>query len=143
MNFKRQAEQLEKFLEEEFKNKQPLALLDNGAIAYGNTLIKQNKRKEWQISRAKGSVLDKFNTKSSAIIAAKLYNSNNFTKYSELKVLDQLFFKNFVDSEIYKTKFKTTKDNEKRDLYLARFLESEQHAKYAKQQIASRFKMLF
>ena len=143
MNFKKQAKQLEQFLEEEFEQKTPLALLPNGSIAYGPFLIKQNKKKEWQLSRANGILIDTFNVKSCAIMAAKIYGSSNFNKYSELKILDQLYFKNHTDSEIFKQRYTTTKDNEKRDLYLARFLQSEQHATYARQEIASRFKMMF
>jgi hypothetical protein len=143
MNFKKQAKQLEQFLDEEFKDKIPLALLPNGTIAYGNFLIKQTKNKEWHLTRSNGTYLDTFNVKSSAIIAAKLYGVNNFVKYSELKILDQLYYKNNTDAEIFKCKYKTTKDTDKRDLYLARFLYSSQYATYAKEQIASRFKMLF
>jgi hypothetical protein len=143
MNFKKQAKQLEHFLEEEFKQKTPLALLPNGNIAYGNFLIKQNKLKEWQLCRPGGFILDTFNVKSCAIIAARLYGSNSFSKYSELKILDQLYYKNYSDSEVFKKRYNTTKDYEKRDLYLARFIYSEQYATYAKEQIASRFKMLF
>lgn len=143
MNFKQQARQLEKFLEEEFEQKLPLALLPNGSIAYGQFIIKQNKKKEWLLSRANGLLLDTFNVKSCAIMAAKIYGSNNFNKYSELKVLDQLFFKNHTDSEFFKERYTTTKDTDRRDLYLARFIQSKQYADYAKQQIASRFKLMF
>lgn len=143
MNFKKQAKQLEQFLDDEFKQKVPLALLPNGSIAYGNFLVKQNKKKEWQLSRAGGLPFDSFNIKSSAIMAAKFYSSNNFSRYSELKLLDQLYFKNHTDAELFKQRYTTTKDLDKRDLYLARFIQSEQHATYAKEQIASRFKMLF
>ncbi len=143
MNFKLQAKQLEKFLEEEFENKQPLALLPNGSVAYKSFLVRQTKKKDWQLTRVNGLLLDTFHIKSCAIMAAKLYGSSNFNKYSELKVLDQLYFKNHVDSEFFKERYNTTKDSEKRDLYLARFLQSERHANYAKEQIASRFKMMF
>lgn len=143
MNFKKQAKQLEQFLDEEFKEKIPLALLPNGNIAYGNLVIKQNKNKQWQLTRVNGVYLDSFNTKSSAIIAAKLYSLNRFSTYSELKILDQLYHKNITDAEIFKYRYKSTKEADKKDLYLARFSNSEQNAAYAKEQIASRFKSLF
>lgn len=143
MNFKKQAKQLEQFLEEELKDKVLLALLPNGSIAYGNFLIRQSKNKEWQLTRANGTYLDTFNTKSSAIIAAKLHGASAFAKYSELKILDQLYYKSYADAEIFKQRYKTTKDSEKRDLYLARMSNAEQYATYAKEQIASRFKRLF
>lgn len=143
MNFKKPAEKLEQFLKEELQNKLPLVLLSNGSLVLEKFVIKQTKDNSWSLARIKGDCLDKFNTRSSAIMAAKLYSSNNFVKYSEIKILDQFYYKHQIDSEIFKLRHKTTKDLEKKDLYLARFLEAKQNADYAKSQIASRFKMMF
>jgi hypothetical protein len=143
MNFKKQARQLETFLEEEFKQKLPIALLPDGSLAYNSFIVKRNKQDQWQLSRAKGLPLDTFNVKSCAIIAAKLYGASRFEKYSELKLLDELYHKNHTDAVVFKERYSTTKDNDKRDLYIARYVNAEQHADYAKAQIASKFKMLF
>jgi hypothetical protein len=143
MNFKKQARQLETFLDEEFKSKLPIALLADGSLAYNGFIVKKNKQEQWQLSRAKGLPLDTFNVKSCAIIAAKLYGASRFEKYSELKILDNLYHKNNTDAVTFKQRYTTTKDLDKRDLYVARYVNAEQHANYAKAQIASKFKMLF
>ena len=143
MNFKKHADQLETFLEEEFKQKLPIALLPNGALAYNGFIVKKNKTDQWQLSRPKGLPFDTFNVKSCAIIAAKLYGANRYEKYSELKILDELYHKNYTDAVTFKQKYTTTKDLDKRDLYIARYINAEQHANYAKSQISSKFKMLF
>jgi hypothetical protein len=143
MNFKKQARQLETFLDEEFKSKLPIALLADGSLAYNGFIVKKNKQEQWQLSRAKGLPLDTFNVKSCAIIAAKLYGAERFEKYSELKILDNLYHKNNTDAVTFKQRYTTTKDLDKRDLYVARYVNAEQHANYAKAQIASKFKMLF
>jgi hypothetical protein len=143
MNFKKQARQLETFLEEEFKSKLPIALLPDGSLAYNNFIVKRNKAQQWQLSRPKGSALDLFNVKSCAIIAAKLYGRNAFSKYAELKILDELYHKNHTDALAFKERYQTTKDLDKRDVYVARYIQSKQNAEYAKAQISSKFKMLF
>lgn len=143
MNFKKQARKLETFLDEEFKNCLPIALLADGSMAYNGFVVKRNKLEQWQLARARGLPLDTFNVKSCAIIAAKLYGAGRFEKYSELKILDNLYHKNHTDAVIFKQRYTTTKDLDKRDLYVARYIDAEQHADYAKAQIASKFKMLF
>ena len=80
MNFKKQARQLEQFLEEEFKKTIPIALLPDGSLAYKDFIIKKNKTDQWQISRARGLPLDTFNIKTCAVIAARLYGSNKFER---------------------------------------------------------------
>lgn len=143
MNFKKQARQLETFLDEEFKSKLPIALLPDGSLAYNGFVVKRNKQDKWQLNRSKGLPLDTFNVKSCAIIAAKLYGAGRFEKYSELKMLDELYHKNHTDTVIFKQRYTTTKDLDKRDLYVARYVNAEHYANYAKAQIASKFKMLF
>jgi hypothetical protein len=143
MNFKKQARQLETFLDEEFKSKLPIALLADGSLAYNGFIVKKNKQEQWQLSRAKGLPFDTFNVKSCAIIAAKLYGAGRFEKYSELKILDDSYHKNNTDAVNFKQRYTAAKDLDKRDLYVARYVNAEQHANYAKAQIASKFKMLF
>lgn len=143
MNFKKQARQLETFLDEEFKSKLPIALLPDGSLAYNGFIVKRNKLEQWQLNRARGLPLDTFNVKSCAIIAAKLYGAGRFEKYSELKILDNLYHKNHTDAVTFKQRYTITKDLDKRDLFIARYIDAEQHANYAKAQIASKFKMLF
>lgn len=143
MNFKRTAEKLEQFLEEELTRKPPIALLNDGSLAYNNFIIKKNSRQQWDLKRPGGSVLDTFNLKSTALSAAKMYGSNNFRLYQEIKILDSVYSKNSIESDRLKERYTTTKDFELRDLYIAKYVEAKQQADYAKKQIVRQFKALF
>jgi hypothetical protein len=143
MNFKRQASELENFLQENFKKNNPIAVLPNGNLAYKDFVIKKNKQNKWELCRAKGHTLDVFNLKTCAILGAKFYNASNFSRYNELKILDTFYFKHQNDSEIFKQKLNKTKDIEMKDMFIARLVESKYQADYAKEKIISKFKSFF
>jgi hypothetical protein len=143
MNSKNAAKKLEQFLDEELKNKPPIVLLSDGSIAYNNFIIKKNSKEQWNIKRRGGAILDTFNLKVSAIAATKFYGVNNFKNYNELKILDGVYSKNALDADRFKRRYKTTKDFILRDVFVARYVEANEQANYAKQQISSRFKSLF
>jgi hypothetical protein len=143
MNFKRQAEKLESFLHDEFKQKLPIALLPNGNLVYNSFTVKKNKKEQWCLYRNSGGLLDTFNLKASCLIAAKLYNASAFSTYNELKMLDNLYHKNNTDYVIFKHRYSTTTDNELKDLFIARSEIAQSKSIYAKQQIADKFKALF
>ncbi len=143
MNFKKQAKQLELFLEDELSRKPPIVLLPNGSIAFSNFIIKKNNQEKWTIRRQGGYVLDFFNVKACALTAAKFYNSNNFKSYNELKILDNLYSKNNTDALFFKHKYQTTKDTELKDIFVARYIEAKDKATYAKSEIINKFNTLF
>lgn len=143
MNFKRTAQQLEKLLEEELTRKPPIVLLPDGSLAYNNFIIKKNHNQQWDLKRPGGYVIDTFNLKSTAISAAKFYNTNNFKYYSDIKILDSVYTKNVLDADMFKIRYQTTKDLELRDLYIARHVEARAQADYAKKQIVKQFKTVF
>ena len=143
MNFKRTAEKLEQFLEEELTKKPPITLLPDGSLAYNNFIIKKNSKQQWDLKRPGGNVLDSFNLKSTAISAAKFYGNNNFKYYNEIKILDSVYAKNIEDADRFKVRYQTTKDIELRDLYIARHVEARANADYAKKQIVKQFKTVF
>lgn len=143
MNFKYQAEKLENFLEENFQKNIPVAVLSNGNLVYKNFVIKKNSQDKWELIRFKGNKLDTFNLKTCAILGAKFYNVNNFSRYNELKILDSFYFKHQIDSEIYKKRYDQTQDLALKDMFMARLSESKQQADYAKEKIISKFKALF
>lgn len=143
MNFKRTAEKLEQFLEEELIKKPPIALLPDGSLAYKNFIIKKNSKHQWDLKRSGGFVLDTFNLKSTAVSAAKYYGNSNFKYYSEIKILDNVYAKNVEDADRFKERYQKTKDTELRDLYIARHVEAKANADYAKKQIVKQFKTVF
>ena len=94
MNFKRQAERLEQYLEAEFKDTLPIAVMANGSVVYKNFKIKQNKRGNYSLYRIGGNFIDKFNLKACALMAAKYYSVNSLTPYNEVKDLDNNYHQN-------------------------------------------------
>lgn len=143
MNFKHQAARLEQYLEAEFKNTLPVAVLANGSVVYKNFKIKQNKQGSYSLYRIGGNLIDVFNLKACALMAAKYYSINSLTPYNEVKQLDEYHHKNSTDSEIFKHKYKTYKDLEKRDLALWRWELTSERAKRTRSQIEAKFKAMF
>lgn len=143
MNFKKTAKQLEQFLDEEFEKNRPVAILQDGSLAYKEFIIKKSRTEFWSLRRVGGNVLDTFNLKASALSAANLYHRNNLKKYDEVKMLDDSYFKNSTDADRFKYRWTTTKDIELRDYFIARYVESKSRADYAKKEIAKQFRSLF
>jgi len=143
MNFKKQARKLESFLDDEFSQKMPVAILQDGSMLYKDFKIKQNKIGKWTLRKTKGFEIDQFNLKACALIGARLYNTNGFNKYNEIKILDELYHKNSVDAQIFKNNYEKTTDAVRKDTSLWRWEISKDRALYAKQQIVTKFKILF
>jgi hypothetical protein len=145
MNIKRAATKLVK-LYEEAKDALPLIPLSNGAVGYKNYVIKQDHRGGWSVYQSRGKRLefiDRFNLKSSACMAAKHYNYNNIMGTKEIHMIDSGYWNNHVDSEIFKQRYKTTKDPDRRDLFLWRWEITDQRAKFYKSKITTAFTHAF
>jgi hypothetical protein len=143
MNFKKQAEKLENFLDTEFKNKLPIAVMPDGSLVYKSFKIKKNKNQQWDLSRVGGTVIDTFNLKACAVLGAKYYHPYGFNTYNEIKNLDNYYQKNTTDAAIFKYYSLKSSDPVKKDTCLWRWEISEEKAKIAKQQIISKFKFSF
>jgi len=146
MNIKQAALKLAKLYEEEKNNLLPLVPLGKGTIAYKDYVIKQNKQGYWSIYKKtpqRLEYLDKFNLKSAACTAARCYSRNDIMGSKELHILDSGYWNNYVDSELFKHRFKTTKDMDRRDLFLWRWQITDQRAKYYKQKITAAFTYAF
>jgi len=143
MNIKRQAEKLEKYLKEELKNNSPVVKISDKSLIYKNFKIKKDKKGCWIVSRSGGNDIGKFNLKTCALIAVKFYSLNNLSKYNEIKNLDTDYQKNSNDSEIFRYLYKKTSDPVKKDTCLWRWEITDQRARYAKNQIVTKFKLMF
>ena len=143
MNFKRQAKQLETFLEEEFKKKIPLAVLPDKSIVYKRYKIKQNNQGMWTVRLQDGDVIDQFRIKTTATLAAKFYDQTNFNRYNEIKSLDTQYWNNSNDASFFKYRYEHAKDLDKRDIFMWRWEQAEHRAKRYKEQISSMFKANF
>jgi hypothetical protein len=143
MNFKRQAEKLESYLSEEFKQKLPIAVLPNGALVYENFIVKKTKANQWDLYQNKGFKVGTFNLKACALMAAKCYSKNKLTEYNEIVNLDQYYQRNATDSDIFKYRYDNSKDSTRKDLALWRWEITTARARTSKEQIALRFRRMF
>lgn len=143
MNLKYQAKRLEASFNEEVKKEIPMALLPDGSIAYKDYIIKSTKTKQFQVIKKGGVKIDTFFLKTCALMGIDLYAKNRLSSYSEIKLLDQKYKNNIIDAEIFKYKFKNTKDPDKRDLFLWRWEITKNRANHARTEIASRFRSMF
>ena len=143
MNLKRHAKNLEQVFEQEIKKELPIALMPDGSLLFDNWKIRQTKQGTWEISKRNGTKIDTFNLKACALMGAKLYGKNRLVAYNEIKFLDQKYQNNINDAEIFKYKYTTTKDPERRDLFLWRWEITRSRAKFAKQEISNKFRTMF
>lgn len=144
MNIAKQAERLEKFLEDEFSKNLPILVLPDKSIIYKQFRIKQTKHAQWMLTWAKsGDFIDNFNAKTSALLAAKFYIVNNYPRYNEVKYLDLTYWNNSIDATFFKHRLNTTKDAERKDLFYCRYDLANQRSKNARAKITQMFKHNF
>lgn len=143
MNLKRQAKNLEHLFEQEIKKELPIALMPDGSLIFENFKIRQTKQGTWEVLGRNGTKIDTFNLKACALMGAKLYGKNRLINYNEVKFLDQKYQNNFNDSEIFKYRYTTTKDSEKREMFLWRWELTKTRAKLARQEISNKFRTMF
>jgi hypothetical protein len=143
MNFKQQAVKLEKFLEEEFKNKVPLIVLPDNTLVYKRFKIKKNRKGCFDLTHINNDIIDTFKLKATAAIAAKKYHYNRFDLYNNIKNLDTEYWTNSIDSLLFKQRFYSCKNTDKKLIYLARWELTEYRAKHYKEQITMMFRSSF
>lgn len=144
MNIPKHAEKLKKFLDDEFSKNVPVLVLPDKSLVYKNYKIKQNKHGDWELKSATmHDLIGIFKAKTSAVLAAKFYQNNNFNRYNEIKELDRRYSNNSIDATIFKYRLNTTKDTEKKDLYMWRLEIATERAKECKSKITQMFKSNF
>ncbi len=139
MNFKKQAEKLEHFLEHELKSKLPLLPLKDGSIVYKTYKIKQNQQGSWELMYYRGDKVDSFNLKVSAILGAKFHFSNQLDTYNRVKNLDIKYWTNSFDAAIFNERHKNCKDIAKKTVYFSRWELTKSRATRYKEQIQGMF----
>lgn len=143
MNFKKEAEKLESFLEEELRANVPLVVLPDKTIVYKTFKIKRNKIGDWDLKHSNNDIIDSFKLKTSAILAAKYYEISDFNKYNNIKMLDSLYWINVSDTNFFKQRFLTTKDLDRKDIYLSRWVLTRSRTRRYKDEISSLFSRTF
>ncbi len=142
MNYKKQAEKLERFLDNEFTNKIPIVVLPNKDLVYKRFKIRQGKTL-WEFRHITGDLIDKFNLKATALLAAKFYDVSRFDKYNEVKNLDTGYWNNSLDAVRFRQRCNESKDLNKKELYAARWVVTDSRAKKYKEQISTLFRNNF
>ena len=143
MNIKRQAKQLESFLEDEFKKTIPILVLPDKSLVYKRYKIKQNKIGNWVLSYIDGDSIAEFKIKTTATLAAKFYDQTNFKRYNEVQKLDSDYWNNSNDAVFFKYRYEHATDIEKRDIFMWRWEQADHRAKRHKETISSMFKSNF
>ena len=135
--------ELKKYVEQELDRSLPVTVLPDNSLAYKKFRIKREQDK-WNLRYIKSQdIIDSFYTKSSALLAAKFYEHNNFNLYVGIKDLDRKYYYNNVDIDIYKEQIKRTQDPIKREILYNRYDLSEHRSRLFKEQISSEFKTHF
>ena len=135
--------ELKKYVEQELDRSLPVTVLPDNSLAYKKFRIKREQDR-WNLRYIKSQdIIDSFYTKSSALLAAKFYEHNNFNLYVGIKDLDRKYYYNNVDIDIYKEQIKRTQDPIKREILYNRYDLSEHRSRLFKEQISSEFKTHF
>lgn len=132
--------ELAEIVKDKVESATPVQYLPDGSVVYKNYKVVSNSGNYKLTKLSSRTVIDTFKTKSAAILAAKFYDQNNFNNYSNIKHIDQVFFSNFVDAEIFRFRIKNTKDLDRRDLMQWRLEIAESRAQRYKHEITALLK---
>jgi hypothetical protein len=130
--------------EEDLNRSLPISIQPNGNIVYKNYYVMQLSNENWGLfNLTSKDLIDQFYLKTSALIAAKLYNAVQLEKYFEIKRLDTSYWSNFSDSMIYGRNMKNAKDFDKFQVLLTRYEHSKFLTGHYKEEISRMFKWSF
>jgi len=131
-------------LDRELKEKIPLQALPDGTMIYRKFAISKSQDRSWLLSlRQPNVMLHGFNLKVCAVMAAHFYSRQDYCEYNKIKNLDSVYQKHCDDCVRFRSRCTNTKDLDLKDMYSARYAESQHRSLQAKLQIISRFKTLF
>lgn len=143
MNFKKQAEKLQKILDEELNKKIPLFSVNKNLLLYKCYKIKKNRVENWDLQDQRGRLIETFKLKVNAALAAKFYDKNQMYLFQEIKNLDTKYWTNKVDCLIFKERYNKTKDIIKKDIYISRYDITNTRADRCKKEITRIFSYNF
>lgn len=144
MNLNSKAKQLENLIVQDIGSLMPVTVLNDKSLAYKKYRIVKNKQGLFELRYLKtNDFINKFRTKTSALLAAKFYDKNNFVRLNEVKRLDECYHTNLTDSEVFRYRVQTTKDLDRKDLFQWRFEITNQRARKYKEELTRMFKTHF
>jgi hypothetical protein len=136
--------ELAKELTSELEQKLPLTVLPNGGIVYKQYLVKQTKDGNWAVYNYKDrSLIEQFFLKTCALMAAKAYNNVQLDKFHDIKRLDNCYWANHCDTQVFRRNIGLTKDFNRYLILLNKLEESEFKETHYKDEISKMFKWSF
>jgi hypothetical protein len=136
--------ELAKELSSELEQKLPLTVLPDGGIVYKQYLVKQTKDGNWAMYDYKShTLIEQYFLKTCALMAAKAYNNIQLDKFHEIKRLDNCYWANYSDTQIFKQNIKLAKDFGRYLILLNKLEESEFKETHYKEEISKMFKWSF
>ena len=134
------AEQFRSEVEKEL----PVSILPDGNAVYKDYIVKQNKTGNWIIYNFKNkTIVDQFFLKTCALMGAKAYSKTQIEKFFEIKRMDNSYWANHSDTQVYKRNIKLTKDSERYLILLNKLEDSQAKETYFKEEISKMFKWTF
>jgi len=128
----------------EFNKQLPVTVLPDGGIVYKKYLVKQLKTGNWGLyNHGSKHLIEEYYLKTCSLMAAKSYNSLQLTKFFEIKQLDNRYWANHSDLQVYKKNIKTAKDLDRYIILLNKLEYTEYKTQHFKEQISRMFKWSF
>jgi hypothetical protein len=88
-------------------------------------------------------VIDQFFLKTSALMAANAYSKTNLDKFFEIKRLDNQYWANYCDTQIYRHNIKKAKEYDRYLILLNKLEQTEFKTEHYKEEISRMFKWSF
>jgi hypothetical protein len=128
----------------EVERELPVSILPDGNAVYKDYVVKQNKQGNWIIYNFKNkTIVDQFFLKTCALMGAKAYSTTQIEKFFEIKRMDNSYWANHSDTQVYKRNIKLTKDYERYLILLNKLEDSQSKETYFKEEISKMFKWTF
>ena len=130
--------------EAELQKTLPISIQPDGSIVYKQFLIKKNQVGNWILYNKNNKyALEEYYLKTCALMAARAYSRTDLNKFFEIKRLDDQYWTNYSDNQVYTKNIKKAKDFSKYVILLNRMEYSQERAEHFKEQISRMFKWSF
>jgi hypothetical protein len=144
-NKKQVVKELAEHFQNEFDRKLPITMLPNGGgMIYKDFLVKQSSNGNWGMYNYKNQTLiEQYFLKTCALMAAKAYSTTSLDKFFEIKRLDNNYWSNYCDNQVYRNNIKTAKEFDRYVILLNKLEDSEYKTQHYKEEISRMFKWSF
>lgn len=134
---------LASYFDQELNKYLPISILPNGALGYKNFLVKQLHSGNWGVFNVQNKdMINEYHLKSCGLMAAKFYNQRFFNSCSEVKDLDNSYWRNYNDYVIFNQLLKND-PTDNFPVLLTRMEECYNRSEFFKHRISSLFKATF